>query len=87
MSTVAASADAAFVPERTAVESRGETYDTVGEIHSPNARITVREVNVWYGEEDRDRETSTSTSAPTRCSPSWGRPVAASRRSCGASTG
>ena len=50
MSTVAASATTAFVPHRPAGELRGETYETVGEIHSPNARITVREVNVWYGE-------------------------------------
>ena len=56
MSTIAASASASaaapatFVPDRTAAESRSETYGTVGEIHSPNARITVREVNVWYGE-------------------------------------
>ena len=52
MSTIAASAaaPATFVPDRTANKSRSETYETVGEIHSPNARITVREVNVWYGE-------------------------------------
>ena len=50
MSTVAASATTAFVPHRPAGEPRGETYETVGEVHSPNARITVREVNVWYGE-------------------------------------
>ena len=50
MSTVAASAAAAFVPDRTDGETHGERYETVGEIHSPNARITVREVNVWYGE-------------------------------------
>ena len=50
MNTVAATAAAAFVPDRTADASRSEPYETVGEIHSPNARITVREVNVWYGE-------------------------------------
>ena len=52
MSTVAATASAptTFVPDRTADTSRSETYETVGEIHSPNPRITVREVNVWYGE-------------------------------------
>ena len=50
MSTVAASAATAFVPERPAGAPRGETYETVGEVHSPTARITVREVNVWYGE-------------------------------------
>ena len=50
MSTVAASAATTFVPERPAGAPRGETYETVGEVHSPTARITVREVNVWYGE-------------------------------------
>ena len=50
MSTVAASAAAAFVADRTVDAPRDETYETVGEIHSPSARITVREVNVWYGE-------------------------------------
>ena len=50
MSTVAASAAAAFVADRTVDAPRNETYETVGEIHSPSARITVREVNVWYGE-------------------------------------
>ena len=52
MSTVAATASAptTFVPDRTADTSRSATYETVGEIHSPNPRITVREVNVWYGE-------------------------------------
>ena len=50
MSTVAASATAAFAPDRTADVSRSEPYETVGEIHSPSARITVRDVTVWYGE-------------------------------------
>ena len=51
MSTVAASAaTAAFVPDRPAGAPREETHETVGEIHSPSARITVREVTVWYGE-------------------------------------
>ena len=50
MSTVAASAAAAFAPDRMDDALPAETYETVGEIHSPNARITVREVNVWYGE-------------------------------------
>ena len=50
MSTVAASAAAAFVPERMTDALRAEAYGTVGEIHSPNARITVRDVTVWYGE-------------------------------------
>ena len=50
MSTVAASAAAAFVADRTVDAPRDETHETVGEIHSPSARITVREVNVWYGE-------------------------------------
>ena len=47
MNTVAATA---FVAERAADAPRDETYETVGEIHSPSARITVREVTVWYGE-------------------------------------
>ncbi|MCY4451211.1 MAG: phosphate ABC transporter ATP-binding protein PstB [Immundisolibacterales bacterium] len=50
MSTVAASAAAAFVPDRMDDALPAETYETVGEIHSPNARITVREVTVWYGD-------------------------------------
>ena len=50
MSTVAASATAAFAPDRAADAARDEAYETVGEIHSPTARITVREVTVWYGE-------------------------------------
>ena len=50
MNTVAASAATAFVAERAADAPRDETYETVGEIHSPSARITVREVTVWYGE-------------------------------------
>ena len=52
MSTIAVSAaDAdASMPDRPADEIRDELHETVGEIHSPNARITVRKVNVWYGE-------------------------------------
>ena len=50
MSTVAAPAAAAFVPDRTDGDTHSDQYATVGEIHSPNARITVRTVNVWYGE-------------------------------------
>ena len=50
MSTVAASAATAFVADRAADAPRDETYETVGEIHSPSARITVRDVTVWYGE-------------------------------------
>ena len=51
MSTAAASAaTAAFVPDRPTGAPREETHETVGEIHSPSARITVREVTVWYGE-------------------------------------
>ena len=50
MSTVAASDAAAFAADRRADTPHGETYETVGEIHSPSARITVREVNVWYGD-------------------------------------
>jgi len=50
MNTVAASATTAFVADRAADASRDETYETVGEIHSPSARITVRDVTVWYGE-------------------------------------
>ena len=50
MSTVAASAARAFVADRTAGMARDETHETVGEIHSPSARITVRDVTVWYGE-------------------------------------
>ena len=51
MSTVAASAAAtAFAPDRPADAPRDERYETVGEIHSPNARITVREVTVRYGD-------------------------------------
>ena len=49
MSTVAASAATAFVADRMTEAPRDETNETVGEIHSPNARITVREVTVWYG--------------------------------------
>ena len=49
MSTVAASAATAFVADRPHDALPAETHETVGEIHSPNARITVREVNVWYG--------------------------------------
>ena len=49
MSTVAASAATAFVADRAADAPRDETYETVGEIHSPSARITVRDVTVWYG--------------------------------------
>ena len=50
VSTVAAApAAAAFAPARPADAPRGEAFETVGEIHSPNARITVREVTVWYG--------------------------------------
>ena len=50
MSTVAASAAAAFASDRPAHPLPAETHETVGEIHSPNARITVRDVTVWYGE-------------------------------------
>ena len=49
MSTVAASAATAFVPDRADGALPAETHETVGEIHSPNARITVRDVTVWYG--------------------------------------
>ena len=49
MSTVAASAATACVADRPDDALPAETHETVGEIHSPNARITVREVNVWYG--------------------------------------
>ena len=49
MSTVAASGATAFVADRAADAPRDETHETVGEIHSPNARITVRDVTVWYG--------------------------------------
>ena len=31
-------------------EARDDANETIGEIHSPNARITVRDVSVWYGE-------------------------------------
>ena len=49
MSTVAASAATAFVPSRAGDALPAETHETVGEIHSPSARITVRDVTVWYG--------------------------------------
>ena len=50
MSTVAASAATALVADRTDDALPAEAHATVGEIHSPNARITVRDVTVWYGE-------------------------------------
>ena len=50
MSTVAASAATAFVADAPADALPAEAHETVGEIHSPNARITVRDVTVWYGE-------------------------------------
>ena len=51
MSTIAASAAAAaFAPDQPAHAPGEEAFETVGEIHSPNARITVRGVTVWYGE-------------------------------------
>ena len=39
-----------YGPDRPAGTHRAEEIETVGEIHSPNARITVRDVCVWYGE-------------------------------------
>ena len=50
MSTVAAPAAAPFAPDRPAEAPRDETFETVGEIHSPNPRITVRGVTVRYGD-------------------------------------
>ena len=50
MSTVAASAATALVADAPADALPAEAHETVGEIHSPNARITVRDVTVWYGE-------------------------------------
>jgi len=50
MSTVAASDATAFAAERGADTPHGEAHETVGEIHSPSARITVRDVSVWYGD-------------------------------------
>ena len=58
MSTVAASVTATaaaagadtHVSRRVIAEARDDANETIGEIHSPNARITVRNVSVWYGE-------------------------------------
>jgi len=50
MSTVAASDATAFAAERGADTPHDEAHETVGEIHSPSARITVRDVSVWYGD-------------------------------------
>ena len=50
MSTVAASAATAFAANRADDALPTEAHETVGEILSPSARITVRDVTVWYGE-------------------------------------
>ena len=39
-----------YEQHRPAGTLREEALETVGEIHSPNPRITVRDVCVWYGE-------------------------------------